>query len=216
MASALIGALALVPAAAMAQTKQSVAAGGAGASIGGGGFGGGGGGGGFRGGGGGGFGGGGVRGGGLGGGGFGGGGFAGPRAGIVGNPGGLQGKNGVVAPGGYGPIRGGVADNRWRGNGGRWHRGHGYGYGYGGLGLGLGLAAGSYYGGYYGGGYYDDPYSYGYGGYAPAGYGYAEQPVETEVTTSDSDVAYCQRRFRSYDARSGTYLAKNGRRVACP
>ncbi|WP_287034778.1 BA14K family protein, partial [Methylobacterium sp. CG09_land_8_20_14_0_10_71_15] len=118
---------------------------------------------------------------------------------------------------GVGGYRGGYADNRgwrgrqWHGNRGGYYRGYGYGLG----GLGLGLAAGSYYGGY--GGYYNDPYYYGgYGAYAPAGYGYAEQPVETYGSSGAEDVAYCQRRFRSYDVRSGTYLAKNGRRVACP
>ena len=111
-------------------------------------------------------------------------------------------------PGGFG-NHGGYAYHR-----GGYGRGYGRGYGYGaaglGLGLGLGLAAGSAYGGYY-----NDPYYYG-GGYAPAGYAY-EQPVETEVVTGGAeDVAYCQRRFRSYDLRSGTYLGNDGRRHACP
>jgi hypothetical protein len=30
------------------------------------------------------------------------------------------------------------------------------------------------------------------------------------------DVAYCMRRFRSYDPRSGTYLGNDGYRHACP
>jgi hypothetical protein len=30
------------------------------------------------------------------------------------------------------------------------------------------------------------------------------------------DVAYCQRRFRSYDVRSGTYLGSDGIRHPCP
>ena len=32
----------------------------------------------------------------------------------------------------------------------------------------------------------------------------------------ESDVAYCTRRFRSYDPRSGTYVAYDGRRRRCP
>ena len=70
-------------------------------------------------------------------------------------------------------------------------------------GVGIGLAAG--YGGY---GYYDDYYPYvddSYyvdPGYVESGYG--------------DDVAYCIRRFRTYDLRSGTYVGKGGRRIACP
>ena len=90
----------------------------------------------------------------------------------------------------------------WRG--GRWH-GRYWPY-YAAVGVGIGL------GGYYGG-YYDDYYPYvddtyyvdpGYvdPGYTDSGYG--------------GDVAYCIQRFRTYDLRSGTYVGKGGRRIACP
>ena len=38
------------------------------------------------------------------------------------------------------------------------------------------------------------------------------QRIATDVT----DVAYCSRRFRSYDPGSRTYLGKDGRRHSCP
>jgi hypothetical protein len=100
---------------------------------------------------------------------------------------------------------------RWNGgrwNGGRWHGGRWWPYAA--VGVGLGLAAWPYYGGY---GYYDDYYPYvdetyvdpGYvdGGYVEPGYG-------------DDGVAYCTRRFRTYDPASGTYVGKGGRRYPCP
>ena len=74
--------------------------------------------------------------------------------------------------------------------------------------MGVGIGLGGYYGGYY-----DDYYPYvddtyyvdpGYvdPGYTDSGYG--------------GDVAYCIQRFRTYDLRSGTYVGKGGRRIACP
>jgi hypothetical protein len=141
--------------------------------------------------------------------------IGGPKAGgVIGSPGPVGGgafRGGVVAgprvgmvpqtswtarPGWTGPWAG----NNWR------HRHHrrfiGPGIGFG-LGYGLGAYAASPY--YYD--YYDDPYYYG----AP----YQESYV-VGGTASPEDVAYCQRRYRSYDVRTGTFLGKDGRRHPCP
>ena len=72
-------------------------------------------------------------------------------------------------------------------------------------GVGIGLASWPYYGGYYCDEF--DPYCTGtyYGGdayYQDGGY--------------DEGVAYCMRRFRTYDPSTGTYIGKGGRRIACP
>jgi len=173
---------------------------------------GGGGGGGFSRGGGGGMGGGAFRGGG-GGGGFRGGGFAarpsfgggGPR---VGNFAGRSGFAAAVASPSF-AGRAGIGGQRWANNGQRWNgnrgwRGRGYGYGFAG-GLALGALGSSYY--YGNPGYYDDSYAY-----APDTYVGDEQ----YVTSGGDDAASCAARFRSYDPRSGTYLAYDGNRYACP
>jgi hypothetical protein len=90
-----------------------------------------------------------------------------------------------------------------------WGRGFGWGFGAGLLGgaiIGGALAAPYYYGpgyyppAYYGPGYYPAP-AYGYG--AP-GYG------------GGDGVAYCARRYRSYDPASGTFLGNDGVRHSCP
>ena len=79
------------------------------------------------------------------------------------------------------------------------------------MGSAAGLAAGSAYYGYnnypyYGDNtYYDDSYAY-----APVYDGDA-----VNVTGAD-DAASCAARFRSYDPASGTYLAYDGQRYACP
>jgi BA14K-like protein len=77
--------------------------------------------------------------------------------------------------------------------------GHGGGWGWGGFAAGAaagailgGIAAAPYYNGYYGGPYY------------------AYEPVPGDA------VAYCMRRFKSYDPGSGTYLGYDGYRHACP
>ena len=81
----------------------------------------------------------------------------------------------------------------------------------GGLGTGVLLGAPGYdYG-------YDYDYGYGYpGGYGygvPGGYGYDYPP---EVATPAATVAYCVRRFRSYDPASRTYAGADGLRHRCP
>lgn len=95
------------------------------------------------------------------------------------------------------------ADARsWRHHGGghhyRYHGGHHYDRHYGGWGAGLaGFAAGALIGGALA----SQPRYY----YAP-GPGYY----------GSSAVAYCERRFRSYDPASGTYLGYDGYRHPCP
>ena len=92
-----------------------------------------------------------------------------------------------------------------------WHHHGGFGAALG------GFAAGALLGGalasrpYYGNGYYVAPgyYDYGY----DDGYAY-EPPVV--VGTDPSAVAYCEKRFRSYDPASGTYLGYDGNRHPCP
>lgn len=102
-----------------------------------------------------------------------------------------------VYRGGYGVYRGG-------------YRGRYYGPG---VGIGLGLMTGAIIGGalaapYYGSGYYGPDY-YGAGYYAPAPRVYYGAPVA-------GGVAYCMRRYKSYDPASGTYLGYDGFRHACP
>jgi hypothetical protein len=111
------------------------------------------------------------------------------------------------------------------------YRGRGY------VGAGIGLAAGAIIGGailnatqprgYYG---YDNGYGYGaygydqgYGGYEPdyvevPSYRYGPGPgpaYRQSYVGGDSDPAYCQQRYRSYDPASGTYLGYDGLRHPC-
>lgn len=129
--------------------------------------------------------------------------FAG-RAAIVGaGAGAFAGRQAFAA-------RPGFAGQRWAGNGGqRWAGGHwrgrrGYGYGIAG-GLALGALGSSYY---YGDPYYDDSYAY-----APDAY-YGDD--QYAVAPAGDDSASCAQRYRSYDPASGTYLAYDGNRYACP
>jgi hypothetical protein len=100
------------------------------------------------------------------------------------------GRGGGTGGRGGGMIGGGGGSNRQAWNGRHHYRG-GYNRGYGGI----------YFGGgpYWGGSYaYDDDY-------------YGDAPV-----AAGGDVAYCMRRYRSYDPRSGTYLGFDGLRHPCP
>jgi hypothetical protein len=54
------------------------------------------------------------------------------------------------------------------------------------------------------------PYYYGYGPY------YAAPPAYYGPPVYDDAVAYCMRRFKSYDPASGTYLGYDGLRHPCP
>jgi hypothetical protein len=90
-----------------------------------------------------------------------------------------------------------------------------------GWGLGAGLVAGAVVGGmlaspYYGyGPYYGPgPYYAGPGPYYPAPY--VAGPVVRPGPVYSDAVAYCMRRYRSYDPRSGTFLGFDGLRHPCP
>jgi hypothetical protein len=118
----------------------------------------------------------------------------------------MAGAPGVVAPG----IRPGVGGpvvaggGTWRG--GTWHGGrHYHRHRHGGFwpGLAIGAGIGSAYG-YYGSNYYyDDPYYY-------------DETVVAAAPVGDDAVAYCMRRYKSYDPASGTYLGYDGQRHPCP
>jgi hypothetical protein len=94
------------------------------------------------------------------------------------------------------------ASAAWRGHGGSYHGGYGgYHGGYGGYGwggVGAGLLAGALIGGALAAPYYYGPGPY---AYEPGG---------------GNAVAYCMRRFKSYDPGSGTYLGYDGYRHSCP
>lgn len=91
----------------------------------------------------------------------------------------------------------------WVGGPGRYprhhhHRGYGWGPGFAvGALVGSGLAASAYYG------YPYDDYYY-------------DESVVTAVPAGEDEVAYCSRRFKSYDPASGTYLGYDGKRHPCP
>jgi hypothetical protein len=70
---------------------------------------------------------------------------------------------------------------------------------------------------YYGGGYYCDEYDpYCGGGYYGGDVYYQDGGYVDEGYGGDAGVAYCMRRFRTYDPSTGTYVGKGGRRIACP
>ncbi len=80
----------------------------------------------------------------------------------------------------------------------------------------------SYRGHYYGGGPAWGGFGYGavLGGLLLAPYAlgpeYYAYPDEYYLAPPDDAVAYCMRRFKSYDLRSGTYLGYDGYRHPCP
>lgn len=130
-------------------------------------------------------------------------GLGGPRVGI--SPGGGKtagmgpGPGTGVTPPGRGPRHG------WHGR----HDGHGYHHRHRhhrnwiwptfGFGIGSVYAASPYY---------YDPYYY--------GDDYVDSRVYSAVGASPDEIAYCKRRFKSYDVRSGTYLGYDGERHPCP
>jgi hypothetical protein len=129
-------------------------------------------------------------------------------------------------PGGGGAhIGGGAPGPRFSGGGGGVYRGGGGGYYRHGGGGGFipGAVAGAIVGGaiasqgYYGQGYYGGP---GYYAQAPGYYddSYAEDGVVAVAPApgGDDSVGYCMQTYRSYDARSGTYLGNDGFRHPCP
>ena len=106
---------------------------------------------------------------------------------------GVRGDGRVIAGGGG-----------YRGGGYGYHRRHRHFHGGGfwpGFGIGVGLGSGfGYYGSPY---YYDDPYGY-------------DTTVVAAAPVTDDAVAYCMRKFKSYDPQSGTYLGYDGQRHPCP
>lgn len=55
------------------------------------------------------------------------------------------------------------------------------------------------------------------GRYCDEPVGYAPPPPPAPVMATDSDsVAWCARRYRSYDPRSGTFIGADGYRHPCP
>lgn len=91
------------------------------------------------------------------------------------------------------------AQAHWHGHH-HWHHGHRY---HGGWGAG---AAGFAAGAILGSALAPSPYYY----YGPPAYAY--EPGYPD----DDAVAYCARRFRSYDPATGTYLGYDGYRHPCP
>jgi len=88
-----------------------------------------------------------------------------------------------------------------------------------GWGVGAGIVAGAIVGGmlaapYYGYGPYG-PY-YGPGPYYAGPGPYYPAPVYRRGPAYSDAVAYCMRRYRSYDPRSGTFLGYDGLRHPCP
>jgi len=86
---------------------------------------------------------------------------------------------------------------RWRGNR-NWRR-------HGGNGLFLGLGLAPFYGGY------------GYGGYGAPYYAepYYDEPYYIQPTGGSRHVRWCYDRYRSYDARSNSFLGYDGDRHRC-
>jgi hypothetical protein len=81
----------------------------------------------------------------------------------------------------------------------------------GGWGVGAGLATGLLLGGMIG----SHP-SYYYPGYPPYPYYSPAYPVYGPYPAGDPAIAYCLRRFRSYDPYTMTYLGFDGYRHPCP
>ena len=108
---------------------------------------------------------------------------------------------------------GGWGGRGWGGGG--WGGGRGWGWG-----VGAGLLGGAIIGSALAAPYsYGTPYGYGYG-YADPGY-YAAPAYGAPVAApgygpGGDAVAYCSRRYRSYDPSSGTYLGYDGYRHPCP
>ncbi len=103
-----------------------------------------------------------------------------------------------------------VAADGWNGNwsGRGFDRDHAHGFRHGpGFAFGFGVGPG-YYPYYDDYAYYDEPY---YDTYA-----YDTGPAVGVTVGSGGDVAYCMRRYRSYDPASGTFLGYDGLRHPCP
>ncbi|MBO0734781.1 MAG: BA14K family protein [Methylocapsa sp.] len=96
-------------------------------------------------------------------------------------------------------------------------RGWGWGWGWAAPAVAAGVITGAVVGSalarpyYYGPGPYYPYYPY----YAPAPAGYYA-PGYYGPQSGEGAIAYCSRRFRSYDPRTGTYLGTDGNRHPCP
>lgn len=106
-----------------------------------------------------------------------------------------------IQPAGYRNSIGGrsIGKRHWRWRGKRHWRRHG------GNGLFLGLGLAPFYGGY------------GYGGYGAPYYAepYYDEPYYIQPTGGSRHVRWCYDRYRSYDARSNTFLGYDGDRHRC-
>jgi BA14K-like protein len=108
----------------------------------------------------------------------------------------------------------------YKGGGNNWGGGHHHGghNNWGGSGVYLGLGFLPFFGGGYGyGGYPGYGYGgYGYGGYGYGGYGYRPyyRPYY-RVAGGSAHVRYCYNRYRTYDARSNTFIGYDGYRHRC-
>ena len=100
-------------------------------------------------------------------------------------------------------YRGGGYYGGYRGGG--YYGGYRRGWGGAGIGLGIGLAAGALIGGALAAPHYYGAAPYYYGAAPGVYYG-----------APGGSVAYCLRRFKSYDPASGTYLGYDGFRHPCP
>jgi hypothetical protein len=109
-------------------------------------------------------------------------------------------------------INAGVTEARYGGHGGGWHGGGWHGGGYRGGYYGGGWGWGGFAAGAVIGGLLAAPYYYGGGPY----YYYGGGPYYYYGPPAGSAVAYCLRRFKSFDPRSGTYLGYDGYRHPCP
>ena len=100
---------------------------------------------------------------------------------------------GMIATTGLAMTAGVTPAYAQRGRGRGWGGGRGRGWGGGGAGAAIGLGVGA----------------------AIIGGAIAAQEAE-RAAAADNAVAYCMRRFRSYDPESGTYVGKDGLRRPCP
>lgn len=89
------------------------------------------------------------------------------------------------------------------------------GRGWGGRGWGWGVGAGLL-GGAIIGGALAAPYYYGYGPYYGPGYAPYYGPAPVYGAPPGDSVAYCARRYKSYDPSTGTFLGNDGMRHPCP
>jgi hypothetical protein len=119
---------------------------------------------------------------------------SGGRGGVAVSPGGGVGSGVNIGPGrGYYP-QAGWSDPGWRGRHRHHHRHHRHVFGPS-VFFGSTYAASPFF---YDDYYYDEPY------------------VVGGIGASPDEIAYCRRKYKSYDIRTGTYLNRDGNRYPCP